>query len=239
MVKISIVIPTYNEERRVAHCVFQLNSYFSQQKYSYELIFVDDGSTDSTRAKIKSQISKIKNLRLIEYQTNQGKGYAVKKGVLAAKSQYILFTDVDLSVPIEEISKFLKGIEQYPIVIGSRYLVPQSIKISQPLARRLISRTGYLLTRLILGLPFRDTQCGFKLFQSKAAKRIFSKTEIKRWGFDIEVLAIAKKLGYQIKEMPVLWYDNSDSRLRAAQDAWSTLRELLQIKFNLITEKYL
>lgn len=234
---LSIIVPLFNEERRIDNCIAKLNSYFSRQKYSWELIFVDDGSTDQTNAKIKMQ--KSKNLRLISYQPNQGKGYAVRQGILAANGQFILFTDADLSTPIENVDKLLREIQQYPIVIGSRYLESQSIKVSQPLGRRLISRLGYLLTRFVLGLPFKDTQCGFKLFASVPAKKIFNRAKISRWGFDIEILAIAQKLGFQIKEVPVSWYNDANSQLRAAQAIGSTLKELIQIKFNLITGKYL
>lgn len=233
MIYLSIIIPLYNEEKRVIESIGKLDSYFSNQKYSYEIIFVNDGSSDETISKLKTRISKLRNIRIIDNKKNHGKGYVVRQGIMSAVGKYILFTDVDLSTPIKEIEKLLPYIEKYPVVIGSRYLKKDSIKIAQPLSRRIISRVGNLFIKLFLGLSYVDTQCGFKLFESKAAKDIFKKSTIDRWGFDMEILAIAKALGYKVKEVAVDWYDDPRSQVRASRAAWNTIKEVAKIRSNM------
>lgn len=233
MIYLSIIIPLYNEEKRVIESIGKLDSYFSNQKYSYEIIFVNDGSSDETISKLKTRISKLRNIRIIDNKKNHGKGYVVRQGIMSAVGKYILFTDVDLSTPIKEIEKLLPYIEKYPVVIGSRYLKKDSIKIAQPLSRRIISRVGNLFIKLFLGLSYVDTQCGFKLFESKAAKDIFKRSTIDRWGFDMEILAIAKALGYKVKEVAVDWYDDPRSQVRASRAAWNTIKEVAKIRDNI------
>lgn len=233
MIYLSIIIPLYNEEKRVIESIGKLDSYFSNQKYSYEIIFVNDGSSDETISKLKTRISKLRNIRIIDNKKNHGKGYVVRQGIMSAVGKYILFTDVDLSTPIKEIEKLLPYIEKYPVVIGSRYLKKDSIKIAQPLSRRIISRVGNLFIKLFLGLSYVDTQCGFKLFESKAAKDIFKRSTIDRWGFDMEILAIAKALGYKVKEVAVDWYDDPRSQVRASRAAWNTIKEVAKIRSNM------
>lgn len=235
---LSVIVPTYNEETRIDECFKKLNKYFLNQKYSYEIIFVDDGSTDGTMPKLKAQSSKSKNWRMIENKANHGKGFVVRQGVLAAQGKYVLVTDTDLSTPIENLEKLLPFADKFPIIIGSRYLNKGSIKLKQPFLRRVMSRVGNLLIRIMLGLNFADTQCGFKLFASDVAKDIFSRAKIDRWGFDMEILAIAKKQGVKIKEVSVSWYNDPHSQLRAGRAAWDTLKELFRIKGNLITGRY-
>lgn len=235
---LSIVIPTYNEEKRIDACLKKLKQYFLRQKYFWEIIFVDDGSSDGTTSKIKNQISKIKNCRLIENKENHGKGYVVKQGMLEARGKYILFTDADLSTPIENVETLLPETDKFEVIIGSRYLSKKSIKLAQPFIRRIISRFGNLLVRVVLGLNFADTQCGFKLFSAKAAKDIFSRATINHWGFDMEILAIAKQLNYKIKEKSVNWYNDPHSKLRAGKAAFETFKELFKIKINLISGVY-
>lgn len=228
---LSIIVPVFNEEKRIGKCIQELKKYFSTQKYSYEIIFVDDGSTDET-------VEKIKVFKLISYKINRGKGYAVRKGVAAAQGKYILFMDADLSTPPQELEKLLPFTNDFSVIIGSRYLNNTSIKIKQPFFRRVLSRSANLLIKIMLGLDFYDTQCGFKLFENSAAKAIFSRATINRWGFDIEILAIAKRLGYNVREVAVDWFDDPRSRLRAGRAAWQTLQELFTIKKNILKGKY-
>lgn len=229
---LSIIIPAYNEEKRISQCFKQVKEYFSSQKYSYEIIFVNDGSTDKTISQLKSQILKLSNFRIIDNIENHGKGYVVRQGMMAAKGKYILFADVDLSTPIEEIEKLFPYIKKYSVVIGSRYLKKSNIKIAQPLTRKIISRLGNIFIKLLLGLPYHDTQCGFKLFESSAARDIFSRSTINRWGFDMEILTIAKPLGYNVKEVAVNWYNDPRSQVRAGRAAWNTIKEVIKIKDN-------
>jgi len=235
---LSVVVPTYNEEERIENCLKKIKGYFSKQNYSYEVIFVDDASIDKTVKIIKDAIGHWPVAKIIENQENHGKGYVVRQGMLAASGKYILFTDADLSTPIEDVEKLLLEIDKFPIIIGSRYLAKKSIKIAQPLTRRIISRFGNFLIRAVLGLNFADTQCGFKLFSSKVAKDVFSRATINRWGFDMEILAIAQQLGYKIKEKSVNWYNDPHSKLRAGKAALETFKELFKIKINLISGTY-
>lgn len=236
-INLSVVISAYNEEQRIEECFHKLKHYFSHVQYSYEIIFVNDGSSDNTKLKIeslnKNLTLKIKNLKLISYQPNKGKGYGIRQGVMAAKGQYILFSDVDLSTPIKETEKLFKFIKKYPIVIGSRYLKKGSVKVAQPLTRRIISRLGNSLIKLMLGLFYQDTQCGFKLLDARSAKDIFSRATISRWGFDIEMLAIAKILGCRVKETAVDWYNDPRSQVRASRAVINTFREVLKIRANI------
>lgn len=236
MIKISVIIPVYNEESRLLDNFKKIAKYLSEQKYSSEIIFIDDGSTDKTLDIINGLC--YKNLRFFKNPQNMGKGYAIRSGVKYAQGEYILLTDIDNSTPIDNLNKLLPYAKKYPIVIGSRYLEKDSIKIKQPLLRRIISRAGNLFIRIILGLRFRDTQCGFKLLEAKSAKDIFNKATINRWGFDIELLAIAKKYQIPAKEVAVSWYDDPRTKLRAGRAAIGTFKEVLQIKKNLSTDRY-
>lgn len=235
---LSVIVPTYNEEKRIKACIEKLKKYFFGCKFNYEVIFVDDGSCDKTKAIIKKQIANLANYRIINYQPNTGKGYAVRQGVLMAKGKYVLFMDTDMSTPIHQLDKLLEYVNQFPIVIGSRYLNKNSIKVYQPFTRRMVSRLGNLLIRQMLKLPYQDTQCGFKLLESSTAQKIFKLSQVNRWGFDIEILTIAKLLGFGVKEVAVDWYHDSRSQLRASRAAWQTFYEVVKIKSNIKTGVY-
>jgi dolichyl-phosphate beta-glucosyltransferase len=235
--KISIIIPAYNEEQRLKNTVLNINDYFNNQ--SFEIIVVNDGSSDNTLGLIKKLQDTLINLKFISYHTNQGKGYAVKKGIKEASGEYILFLDADNSTPIEEFKKLKQEIEKgIDIAIGSRYLPNSNVKIKQSLLRIIIGRLGNLLIQSLLVKNIKDTQCGFKLFRHQVAKDIFHRQKIKGWGFDMEILAIAQILDYKIKEVAVTWLNSDDSRINPLQDAWKTFKELLKIKSNIIKNKY-
>jgi len=235
---LSVVIPVYNEESRIENCFKEIEEYFVTKDYSYEIIFVDDGSQDRTADIITERIMNKSNFRLIKNNINYGKGHGVKTGVMVASGEYIMFIDADMSTPINQLEKLLPFALKYNIVIGSRYLHSKCIKVRQPLIRRVVSRLGNIAMRIVLDLPFADTQCGFKLFQNIPAKEIFSRQTIERWGFDMEILAIAQKKKYSVKEVAVDWLDDSNSTLRAGHAAMNTLKELIKIKLNLIFNKY-
>jgi dolichyl-phosphate beta-glucosyltransferase len=223
----SVVIPAYNESFRIVKPLTEVCQYFAEQEYPFEIIVVDDGSSDDTSAVISKHFPKIK---LISYKINQGKGFAVKTGIASAKGEFILMCDADNATPIIEIERLLPYAHEYPLIIGSRYLPGSNIMVKQPITRVIGSRLFNLLVQLILLPGFPDTQCGFKLFSAKAADKIFSKLETKRWGFDLEVLVRAKKAKLKIKQVPVDWYDQPGSRIQSMRVFFNSIVELLKIK---------
>jgi len=233
---ISVVIPAYNEAQRLPKTLKIISDFFALKDYKYEIIVVDDGSTDKTIEKVKGQ--KVKNLKVLSYKINRGKGYAVNYGVSRAGGEYIIFCDADNSTPFEQIEKLLVEAKENEVVIGSRYLKDSDIKIKQSFSRQVGARFGNLLIRIILLSRVRDTQCGFKMFQKLAAREIFSRQTIWRWGFDIEILYIAKKLEFKIKEVPVEWLNDTESKVQSPFVFLSTLSELFRIKFNSLKKRY-
>jgi glycosyltransferase involved in cell wall biosynthesis len=228
--RISVIIPTYNEFSRLPATFKEIKEFLEQNAEEAEIIISDGGSTDGTVDLIKSIISetgKIKVSAILE-KTREGKGAGVKKGMLKAKLPFVLFMDADNSTKIKELAKFWPYSEEFQVIIGSRY-AGIAAKVKQNIIRRFVSRAGSKIIRLITGLVINDTQCGFKLFTKKASDDIFSRLETKGWGFDAEVLLLAKKLGYKIKEVPVEWRDTEGSHLRAGQDSIKTLFESVKI----------
>ena len=240
MIYLSIVIPCYNESRRLKKNLAIKIEYLRKQTYIWEMVLVDDGSSDNTLEIMKDFIEKnpIYHVKLVVYPKNHGKGYAVRRGMLAAQGEYCLFSDLDNSTPMEELPELLKYSKDYPIVIASRYIKGSEIVKSQTLTRRFVSRLGNLFIRFIIGLNLRDTQCGFKLFSHASAQKIFSLQQSHRWGFDIESLLLAQKIGYQIKEVPVSWTDLGDSKLQPLKASMQVFGEALKSKWNIITNKY-
>ena len=239
--RLSIVIPVYNEELRLKKNVVATIGYLERRHYDYEVVIVNDGSTDATNEIIGELMRLFKTIRLIDYAPNRGKGYAVKLGMLEGKGEYIFFIDADGSTPIETLEELLPYLQKgkADIVIGSRNMQESKREVTQPYYRRLLGKVGtYLIRRLVLP-DVEDSQCGFKGFTNKAAHDIFSLTTIRRWGFDFEVLVLGQERGYQIKEVPVRWLDSTGSRLRPIRGAISTFIELLQVKRNILSGKYL
>lgn len=236
----SIVIPAYNEENRIKSTLLVIDDYIKSANISAEIIVVSDGSKDKTNEVVNSYIPKIHHLHLESYEKNQGKGFAVKTGINASKGRYILFTDADNSTPIEELENLTNELKKQKsdIAIGSRYLKKSKVVLSQSAFRIWIGRTGNRLIRWFLIDNIMDTQCGFKLFKHKCAKEIFALQKIKRFGFDMEALVVAKSLGYKITEVPVSWYNSVQSRVRPVKDALNTLKELIYIKLNLWGGRY-
>ncbi len=233
---ISLVIPAYNEEKNIESVIRGASDYFNDRALSYEIIVVNDGSTDGTSREVLHASSRDPAIQLISLEKNYGKGYAVNTGVLRARGDSIVFSDADGSTPIEELDHFLPLLKEgTDILIGSRYIRMSSIHIRQPWYRVLLGRCGNLLIRKLLLPEIMDTQCGFKVMKKESAHTIFSKQTIHRWGFDMELLVIAKLHGFTIKEIPVRWYDtiNRKSRFRPIRDAHRTLRDLIKIKRNL------
>jgi len=238
---LSVIIPAYNEENRLFDTLKEIDSYLRRQDYNYEIIVVNDGSKDKTCQVVENlkDEAKIANLRLIDNKENHGKGYVVRQGMLEASGQYRLFTDADNSTSIDQIEKMWPFFKQnYQVVIGSRDVKGSIINPDQSLLRRLIGKAGNLVIQTVGGLfGIQDTQCGFKCFTKEVVENVFPKTMINRWGFDVEVLAIAKKLGYKIKEIPVIWKNDLRSTVNLS-GIIKTLFEVFQIRWNFITKKY-
>lgn len=242
---LSVVIPAYNEEHNLRTGVLaSVYEYLSKQKYSWEIIFVDDGSTDRTLDLAKDFAKLRKNFRVLA-EPHRGKGGAVISGVLSAKGEVVLFTDTDQATPIDQVEKmlpkFTRGVD---MVIGSR-----SGREGAPLIRKAMAYGFSLLRLMILNLPFKDTQCGFKAFKKDAAKKIFSKLLIfdnsrrdegasVSAGFDLEMIYVAKKMGYKIAEVPVDWHHKEGTRVNPIKDSLEGLKDLLSVRINAFLGKY-
>lgn len=236
---ISIVIPSYNEENRILSSLNNIQRYMDKHFPDYEIIVVDDGSTDNTIGVVTESMKKNPKLRLIRNKVNKGKGYSVKNGFLNSKGHYLLFSDADLSTPIGEIEKLMDFIDNhYDVAIGSRGLKESDIKIHQPIHRETMGKIFNLFVRALTIKEFKDTQCGFKLFKRKAALAICKRQQIERFSFDVEMLYIAKKLGYKIKEVPIQWFNSPNSRVNPIKDSMKMFIDLLKIRFNDLIGKY-
>lgn len=233
---LSVIIPAYNEENRIGKTLKKIIGYLERKKYDYEIILVDDGSKDKTIGVVKSL--KNKKVRILKNKHNLGKGGSVKNGMLAAKKDYLLFSDADLSTPIEELEKFEKLKEKHDILIGSRALKESDIKIKQPFYRILMGKVFNFIVNIVVIWGIKDTQCGFKLFRKEAAKKIFSKQTFNGFSFDVELLFIAKKYGYSIKEIPVMWINSTESKVNALKDSIMMFIDLLKIRVNNLRGKY-
>jgi len=228
-IKYSIIVPAYNEEKRIIETLKKAQNYFHQKWDTYEIIVVNDGSNDGTVCLV-SNFSK--DIKIIENPKNMGKWYSIKHGVFHAVWEYILFIDADNSTPIENFGKLEKYLNNYDLIIWSRYMKESEIMKKQPWYRRIVGRLGNKLIRFLLIQGITDTQCWFKLFKYNCAADIFPYQKINRFGFDIEILFISKLRGYTIKEVPVTWLNDEWSRLNPIKDSLKTLGELLYIKCN-------
>ncbi len=226
---LSVIIPAYNEADRIGRTLLSINDYVKTQPYWYEIVVVDDGSSDDTSRVVDGL--HLPHVRVLQSDANHGKGFAVKRGMLEATGQFRIMVDADNATPFKQVADLLQQTDHYPVIIGSRYLPESIIHLKQPLARIIGSRILNIIVRLLLLPGFFDTQCGFKLFSSEAAAAIFPKQTIFDWGFDIEVLVLAKKLGFKVKQVPVSWYDQKGSKLHSPLDFLSTIWDVLKIKW--------
>ncbi len=234
MVEISVVIPVYNEENRIVPTLKKIKDYLEKKSYPYEIIVVDDGSKDRTPEIIREIREKDNRVSLIRFLKNRGKGAVVKEGVLSAKGDYILFTDSDLSTPIEELDKLIFYIKEkgYDIAIGSRGLPESRILIPQPWYRRYIGRWFPFCVRLIIMRGIADTQCGFKLFKKDVGQRLFKLQKISGFSFDVEILYLARRFKYRVKEVPVTWINSPQSRVNLFSEPFKMLLSLFQIRLH-------
>ena len=235
----SIVIPAYNESARIGATLESVLGCVRDNDWNAEVIVVNDGSTDNTAAIVESFAATHPYLRLIDNPGNRGKGYSVRNGMLQASGSIVMFTDADLSSPMEEAVRLFSAIRQgSDIAIGSRWLERKRQTIQQPLYRRFFGRCFNAVTRTVMNLPFADTQCGFKAFTRQAAQTVFQLQRIERWGFDPEILFIAIKRGYSIREVAVTWGHDERSRISYLKDGLKMLEELLYIRWNALTGVY-
>ena len=239
MATYSLIFPAFNESKRLAPTLDTVLSYVSQQHWKAEVIVVDDGSTDGTAEIVREYVRRSPIVRLLQNPGNRGKGYSVRNGMLNAHGDVLLFSDADLSSPISEAPKLLSALQNgADFAIGSRWLNSTTQTRRQSLGRQLFGRVYNLLLRALLGLQYRDTQCGFKALTRNAARLIFSAQKIDRWGFDPELLFLAKLYNLRVAEVPVSWAHAGDSKINPVIDGIKMFGELLSIRWNGICGKY-
>ena len=237
---LSVVIPAYNEALRLGSTLEKVREFVDSRNYAVELIVVDDGSTDQTPAILDEFQRRHAPLRVLRNEPNRGKGFSVRRGVLEARGEFVLFTDSDLSAPIEETNKLLAALESTgaDAAVGSRALKRRLIGVRQPWHREFAGRCFNLLVRAFTGLKIRDTQCGLKLFRRATTRRAFEMQLIERFGFDPELLFLIERLGGKIVEVPVRWNDNPATKVRFLRDATRMFLDLVVIRWRALTGKY-
>lgn len=236
---ISVVIPAFNEEERISSTVHKVYRYLKEQFASFEIIVVSDGSTDHTDNIVASLIHGMPEVKLLKQTTNVGKGSSMRKGVFEATSDFILMSDADLSSPIEELAKLFTGIESgADIAIGSRWLPESDIMQRQSWQRETMGRIYNTMVRWLFVQEINDTQCGFKLFKTNVAKQLFNKSRINGFSFDVEILFLAKRMGFHTRETPVRWADNPNSKVGVFFDPLHMVWDLLRIRWYDLTGRY-
>ena len=237
--RLSIVIPAYNEASRIGTALERVLRTVEERGWEAEVLVVDDGSTDETSAIVEGWMEQSDRLHLIQNSGNRGKGYSVRNGLLQAAGDVVMFTDADLSAPMVEAERLLEAIDGgADVAIGSRWMDRERQTIEQPLYRQVFGRCFNWITRRVMGLPYKDTQCGFKAFRREAAQVIFRLQTIERWGFDPEILFIARKLKYVIREVPVTWGHDERSRLSYVKDGMKMLEEMAIVRRNSLAGRY-
>ncbi len=240
--ELSVVIPVYNEAARVGKALEGAFAYLKSKKITAEIIVVDDGSKDKTVQVVeryKRLASRNQSLKVLKHPVNRGKGAAVQTGALAAAGKTVLYMDADNATPLEEFEGFRQELKKgTEVLLGSRAVDRKKVKVHQPIHREAMGRIFNLLVQLLATPGLWDTQCGFKAFSQRAAKAIFPLQTIERFGFDVELLYIARKQGFAIKEMPVHWYDSPDSRVSVFRDSARMFTDLLVIRWNDLRGRY-
>jgi glycosyltransferase involved in cell wall biosynthesis len=229
------VVPAYNEEQRLSPTLDRLHAFLSNQSLRYEIIVVDDGSSDDTCGVVEQAMSRIAHLRLVRQNPNKGKGAAVRAGMLSARGQIRVMCDADCSMPPEQLPRLLAPITncEASIAIGSRYAEGAKTDVKQPMYRVVWSRLANKVIQRSLVPGVRDTQCGFKAFTAEAARDLFRVARIDGWAFDLEILALARRREFAIAEVGVEWKDDRRSRINPLKDMWKVIREAITIRRNL------
>jgi dolichyl-phosphate beta-glucosyltransferase len=226
----SVVIPCFNEERRILPTLERIVEFLSVRERPWEVVVVDDGSADRTSACVRERFGDEPAVRVLRFESNHGKGFAVREGILASRGELVLFSDADLSTPIEELPKLERhAASGFDVVVGSRVVPGSRILTPQPTRRRLSGLVFRCLVRALGLTAVRDTQCGFKLLRRRAVEPILRRIETRGFAFDVELLARAERAGLRVAELPVEWRDSRDSRLRLVPDAWRMAMDLLRV----------
>ena len=236
--ELSIVIPSFNEEVRLPETLAAISAYIRTSKRETEVIVVDDGSTDRTADIAKSFRGEIRGLRVVANDTNRGKGYSVRHGMLEARGRFVLFTDADLSAPIAEADKLLAALASHDVAIGSRALDRKLISVRQSVFREYAGIIFNFIVRFILRLPFVDTQCGFKAFRRERCRVIFQQQRIERFGFDPELLYLARRHGLSAAEIPVRWAHSPATKVSMMRDSVQMFLDVFIIRWNALTGRY-
>ena len=236
--ELSIIIPSFNEESRLPDSLEKIAAYIRNSRSETEVLVVDDGSTDATAAVVQLHYQKLPGLRVISNGNNRGKGYSVRHGMQEAKGRIVLFTDADLSAPIEEADKLLKALETNDVAIGSRAINRNLISVRQSRFRELAGIIFNSVVRLILRLPFVDTQCGFKAFRREPCRIIFEQQRIERFGFDPELLYLARHHGLRAAEIPVRWAHSPATKVSMFRDSVQMFVDVFVIRWNALTGLY-
>ncbi len=228
--RLSIVVPAFNEERRIRPTLDRIVAYGRERLSGFELIVVDDGSRDRTCELVAEAAGAAAEIRLVPLPQNRGKGAAVRRGVLEAREPHVLFTDADLSTPIEDVERLFDALETSPVAIGSRALAESKVEIHQPFYREWMGRGFNLLVRAAAVPGIHDSQCGFKLFRAPVAKELFGRSQLDGFAFDVELLYLCRKLGLGVAEVPVRWRNDAASRVRPVRDALRMARDIALIR---------
>lgn len=230
---LTIVIPAYNEERRIISTLVDVSNYCQAKFLLSEIIIVNDGSRDKTASIVETYINNNQNKKiswkLLNFTPNHGKGFVARRGALAARGDYILLMDADSSIPISQLNKLWKYRYDFDLIIGSRFINESRFQ-SQTIIRMIISKLGNILSKLLFNIQFTDTQCGFKLLNSKLAKNIFPQLIMNHFSYDIEVLVRAKDNNYKIKEVPIIWQDIESSNVTMFRSSWRAFSELIKFR---------
>lgn len=236
--ELSIVIPSFNEELRLPGTLTQISSYIRASKRETEVIVVDDGSTDRTSVVANSFRGEIQRLRVMANEKNRGKGYSVRHGMMEARGRIVLFTDADLSAPIAEADKLLVALADHDVAIGSRAMDRRLISVHQSLFREYAGIVFNFIVRAILRLPFVDTQCGFKAFRRDPCRVIFEQQRIQRFGFDPELLYLARHHGLRAAEIPVRWAHSPATKVSMWRDSVQMFLDVFIIRWNALMGRY-
>ncbi|MEA3488879.1 MAG: dolichyl-phosphate beta-glucosyltransferase [Candidatus Omnitrophota bacterium] len=234
---LSVVIPAYNEEENIASTLSEISEHLKGKDFSYEVVLADDGSTDDTLGKARSFEDRLAAFRTIESSPNRGKGYVLRKAMLKADGDYVLFMDADNSTSIRELDKFLPYFGGgYDIFIASRRIPGAEVEV--PVRRKLMGNVYIFLAKAILGIRVSDINCGFKVFRRKVAGDVFSRQTMNDWSFDAEILYLCKKRGYRVKEVSVKWVHKDTSKVKPFRDAFRSFMGLMKIKMNALNGRY-
>ncbi len=236
--ELSVVIPAYNEEGRLPGTLRRIREYLEVRHPDAEVIVVDDGSRDSTAALVEAWRAQLPGLRLVSNGINRGKGFSVRHGMLEARGRIVLFTDADLSAPIEEAEKLLAALASHEVAIGSRGMDRSLSEVHNSRLRGLASTIFNRVVRAVTGLKFVDTQCGFKAFVREPSWIVFEQQRVERFGFDPEILFLAKRHGLRVAEIPVRWAHDSRTKVHVVRDSLRMLGEVLSVRWNWLCGRY-